>query len=130
MRDISNREDIILLVNTFYDKVKQDDTIGYIFNEIIGDDWSHHLPVMYNFWEMVLFQSATYTGNPIRAHINLDKRLPLTAAHFERWMALWKETVDNLFSGEKASEIKTRAALMKDLIHHKINASRDGKNIL
>ena len=38
--DIESREDIERLINTFYDSVKENETIGYIFNETIGTDWS------------------------------------------------------------------------------------------
>ncbi|WP_367274609.1 group III truncated hemoglobin [uncultured Lutibacter sp.] len=50
MKDINNREDIELLVNKFYEKVKVDETIGYIFNEIANINWDKHLPKMYDFW--------------------------------------------------------------------------------
>jgi len=48
-KDIENRDDIIRLVNTFYDKVKPDETIGYFFNRVVDVNWEKHLPVMYNF---------------------------------------------------------------------------------
>lgn len=53
-KDILIREDIELLVNTFYDKIKKDDTIGYFFTEIANVDWPTHLPKMYDFWESIL----------------------------------------------------------------------------
>jgi len=63
-RDIEQRSDIELLVNSFYDKVKQDIIIGYIFNDVAKVHWEHHLPVMYNFWEGVIFNKNLYDGNP------------------------------------------------------------------
>ncbi len=33
MKDIENKADIEILINEFYDKVKMDDTIGYIFKQ-------------------------------------------------------------------------------------------------
>ena len=33
LMDIRSREDIELLINSFYTKVKKDDTIGFIFND-------------------------------------------------------------------------------------------------
>jgi hemoglobin len=129
MKDIENRTDIELLVNSFYDKVKADDKIGFIFNTIIGDDWSHHLPVMYQFWDMVLFTTPGYAGNPTRKHVELDKRIPLSKEHFDRWLELWNKTIDELFEGENAAQARNRAMLMANLIHIKIEASRDGKLI-
>lgn len=130
MNDIQVREDIELLVNTFYDKVKQDETIGFIFHEIIGEDWSHHLPIMYSFWETVIFHKASYTGNPVKKHIDIDTQIPLKDEHYARWVALWTETVDSLFAGTNADEIKNRAALMMNLISLKVQMARQGKTIM
>lgn len=130
MHDITTRQDIELLVNTFYDKVKKDDTIGFIFNQVIGEDWSHHLPIMYSFWETVLLQKAGYTGNPVKKHIDIDRQIPLQDAHYQRWVSLWNETVDSLFEGANADEIKNRASLMMNLISIKIQMARQGKTIM
>ena len=120
-RDIENKADIEILINSFYDKVKQDGRIGFIFNDIIGSDWSHHLPVMYDFWNMVLFSKPGYAGNPTRKHVELDKRIPLKKEHFDQWLVLWNETVDKLYAGEHADLAKNRASLMANLISMKIN---------
>lgn len=44
MKDLQTREDIELLVDKFYDKVKEDEVIGFFFNDIAKVDWSLHLP--------------------------------------------------------------------------------------
>lgn len=129
-QDIYTEKDVVVLVDTFYNKIKSDDAIGYIFHTIIGEDWSHHLPVMYAFWQMVLFNKTGYTGNPVKKHIDIDKQLPLQPSHFERWLSLWNETVDSLFKGEVAEEAKKRAALMIHLIRMKVEMARSGKTIL
>jgi hemoglobin len=121
--DITTSEDVQLLINSFYDTVRQDDLIGYIFNDIIGADWSHHLPVMYRFWESVLFSKPGYSGNPIGVHIGVDKRIPLQKAHFDRWLLHWNATVDALFAGETADQAKNRAMLMANLINIKVDMS-------
>ena len=108
--DISTREDIQLLINTFYEKVKVDPVIGYIFNDIARVDWPKHLPVMYDFWEFLLLNGKNYGGNPIQKHFDLHDKHPLTAEHFDRWLALFLSTADELFSGPVADEAKHRAA--------------------
>lgn len=128
--DITNHDDIILLVNTFYDRVRPDETIGHIFNSIIGDDWSHHLPIMYRFWESVLLNVPGYNGNVIKKHVDIDKRIILQKEHYERWLALWTETVDDLFAGENATQAKNRADLMIHLIGMKVEMARSGKSLL
>ncbi len=127
--DITTREDVETLVNAFYDKVKKDETIGYIFNENIGMDWSHHLPRMYSFWSLVLLDEPGYTGNTVSKHIELDKKTPLEEAHYNKWVELWNSTVDSLYRGPKADEAKKRAMLMKDLIKFKVEWARTGKSL-
>jgi len=122
--DITGGKDIELLVNSFYEKVRSDDTLGYIFNTIIGDDWSHHLPIMYQFWGTVLFTTGGYKGNVIQKHINIDKQIPLQKEHYDQWLLLWNATVDELFEGPVAAEAKNRASLMLHLISMKVDWSR------
>lgn len=124
MADIANERDIELLVNTFYEQVRKDDVIGFIFNTIIGEDWSKHLPIMYQFWGTILLNKLGYKGNVINKHIELDKKIPLNTEHYERWGSLWQTTVDCLYSGPKADEAKNRAALMLNLIQMKVDWSR------
>lgn len=126
MNDITNRTDIEQLINTFYDRVRKDEVIGYIFNTAIGNDWSHHLPIMYQFWDMVLFSAPGYAGSPVRKHTDLDKRMPIEKRHFDRWLELWNETIDSLFAGEIADMAKNKASLMANLIHMKVEMSREG----
>ena len=108
--DISNAEDVKLLIDTFYEKVQRDDVIGYIFNDIARVNWSAHLPVMYAFWDFLLLGNAdAYRGNPIQKHFDLHAKHPLKAAHFDRWLALFQSTVDELFEGSNADNAKFRA---------------------
>jgi hemoglobin len=128
--DINNSGDIENLINAFYDEVKQDDVIGHIFHSIIGEDWSHHLPVMYRFWDMVLLGKQGYAGNPVRKHVEVDNRVELKQEHYNRWLQLWRTTIDSMFAGPRALEAKQRAELMMNLISMKVQASRDNKSIL
>ena len=119
-RDIENRNDIILLINTFYDKVKKDKVIGYIFNDVVKVNWSMHLPVMYDFWENVIFFTGAYTGNPMIVHKQLHNKTPLNAAHFKEWIQLFTQTIDELFEGEKAELAKQRAISIATMMQIKI----------
>ena len=112
MSDITTSDDIKLLIDTFYTKVREDDVIGYIFNDIARVDWVKHLPRMYAFWEFLLIGGQSYQGNPIEPHRKLHAMVPLTASHFERWLALFQQTVDELFQGLTAEEAKNRARLI------------------
>lgn len=124
--DINNRADIELLINTFYTKVKTNETIGHIFNEVAKVDWVSHMPVMYSFWASVLLDERSYTGNPMPVHIALSKMTPMTEAAFNEWMSLFKTTTDELFEGEKADEAKFRAENIARLMMHKIAQHGNG----
>lgn len=118
--DIADRKDIQLLIDTFYEKVRRDDTIGYIFNDVAKVDWPHHLPRMYDFWENIAFQTGNYTGNPMPVHIQLHQQTPLNAAHFERWLQLFTGTADELFAGNKTELVKQRALSIATMMRIKI----------
>ncbi len=118
-KDIRNRKDIENLVNAFYEKVKTDEIIGYLFTDIAKVNWELHLPKMYDFWENVLFQSANYNGNPMVVHKNLHQKSTMNQAHFQQWRELFNQTVDSLFVGTKADEIKNRAMNISAVLTHK-----------
>lgn len=107
--DIRNRKDIEKLVNTFYDKIKTDAVIGYLFNDVAKVNWEKHLPKMYDFWENILFYTADYDGNPMEKHKELHQKSSLNPSHFNHWNMLFTKTVDEIFEGKKADEIKNRA---------------------
>lgn len=107
--DIRNRKDIEKLVNAFYEKIKTDAVIGYLFNEVAKVNWELHLPKMYDFWENILFYTANYEGNPMAKHKELHDKSTMTKVHFEHWIMMFNSTVDSLFIGPKAEEIKNRA---------------------
>lgn len=107
--DIQNRTDIILLVDTFYDKIKTDPVIGFLFTDVAHVNWESHLPRMYDFWENILFYTGNFEGNPMQKHKKLHHKHPLTIQHFHHWNKLFNETVDELFQGPKTEEIKERA---------------------
>lgn len=118
--DIENRSHIQLLINSFYEKVRRDEEIGYLFNDVAKVDWEHHLPRMYDFWESILFETGGFSGNPMIAHLQLHQKSPLTPAHFAKWLKLFFETADELFDGDNTELIKQRAQSIATLIQIKI----------
>ena len=74
--------------------MRSDDLPGFIFNDVARTGGSTHLPKMFAFWETVLFRNGGYRDDPPAAHA---KRKPLTEMgrpQFERWLALFRNTVD------------------------------------
>lgn len=121
MKEILTLDDIKLLVDTFYGKVRNNPLIGPIFNERIQDRWPIHLEKMYSFWQTVLLEEYTYNGRPFPPHATM----PIGHEHFEQWLALFAETVDELFTGDKADEAKWRAGKMAELFESKLNYFRN-----
>jgi len=119
-KDLENREDIRLLIDSFYTRVRQDELIGPIFNDVAKVDWEHHLPIMYNFWEGVLFHTGSYAGNPMRVHKQLNELFPLEQEHFDRWLHIFRGMVDEHFEGPVAEQAKQRALSIATMIRIKI----------
>ena len=128
-RDIESAEDIRLLVNRFYDKVKSDPIIGFIFNDVVKVNWNNHLPVMYRFWENVLFHTGTYGSNPMEVHLSLNDRVPLKGEHFKQWKKLFLETIDEFFEGDIAEMARQRALSIATVMEIKIAARREGLSL-
>jgi hemoglobin len=102
---ISSRREITQIVDSFYAKVRQDKLIGPIFTEQAKVDWDEHLPKLYNFWEDLLFGTENYHGRPFPPHLKFDLKIE----HFERWLKLFVETIDENYHGLKSDEMKARA---------------------
>ena len=107
-KDILNKKDIETLVNLFYEKVKKDITISHFFKDDFH--WDKHLEIMYKFWENVVFYTGSYSGNPMDKHFEIHGKTPLAMKDFHQWTKLFNESVDELFSGEKADLIKLKAS--------------------
>ncbi len=118
--DISTLNDIQLLVNSFYVQVKEDQIIGYIFNDIAKVDWHIHLPKMYSFWETVLLGKMNFKGNPMLKHLELSKKTEINKVHFDQWLSLWTNTIDAHFEGEIAEEAKIKGKSIAGLMLLKI----------
>ncbi len=112
--DILNRNDIVTLINNFYTKVKQDQSIGYFFTDVAAIDWDHHLPQMYDFWESLLFSKSLFSGNPMKKHIELNNKSPLTEKHFAQWIKLFNLAVDSSFEGVNSNRIKNYALTIQE----------------
>lgn len=118
--DIATEADIKLLVDSFYQKVNEDELLGPIFNDVAEVDWAEHLPIMYRFWGSLLFRSNSYQGQPWPKHAVL----PVKPTHFNRWLSLFKKTVDEHFDGPKAMEAKNAAASIADTFQNRLQLLR------
>lgn len=120
LHDIQNLSDIQRMVDTFYSKVRADDFIGPIFNERIGDRWAEHLETLSRFWESILLGTNRYNGRPFPPHA----QMPIGEEHFERWLSLFIDNVDQQFQGPHAEEAKSRAFNIAHVFLHKLDSLR------
>lgn len=118
--DISTRADIERLVDFFYEKIKADERISFFFSKVVKVNWERHLPLMCNFWENVLFYTGSYQGNPLVTHRALHARHPTSSIHFDIWIKLFDETVDEYFEGENAEKIKQHAKAIATVMQQKM----------
>lgn len=119
-KPIETRQDIELLVDQFYSRVLKDPLLRPIFIDIAGIQLEEHLPILYDFWESVLLQTHNYRRDTMAKHLELNRKFPLTKAHFDRWLALLNETIDELFEGQKADLAKVRALSIATMMQIKI----------
>ena len=122
--DIENRGDIELLMDRFYSQLMVDPEIGFIFTDIAKIDLKKHLPILVDFWEAIIFQTGQYQGNPMQVHMALHQKQELTEDHFNRWMQLFKQTLDQLFEGDRTEMAKMRAFLIAGTMKTKLWKSR------
>ncbi|MES2690499.1 MAG: group III truncated hemoglobin [Bacteroidota bacterium] len=106
MQDIRTTEDIKLLVDVFYERIKSNALLAPVFAKRISDQtWPVHLEKMYRFWGSILLYTQNYNGSPFDKHIGLE----IGNEHFTAWLTLFAATVDELFEGETANLAKERA---------------------
>jgi hemoglobin len=104
MDPVITEQQISTLVDSFYAKVRRDEEIGPIFNAII-DDWPHHLDLLKKFWSTVLLTTGRYKGDPMMKHL----QLPLDPDHFNRWLALFAETANEVLPPPIAANIVAKS---------------------
>ena len=126
--DIKTREDIRILIHTFYAEVREDDLLGPIFNTMIKD-WDTHLSLLVDFWETNLFFIKKYAGNPLEAHVRADKfnDHKINELHFGTWLNLWFKNIDTLYEGDNAQLAKNRARNMSTFMNMEIFKSKPKK---
>lgn len=82
------------VVDRFYADARRDPVIGPVFNRIIAPEaWPHHLATIADFWSSMLLGTGRYAGRPMPKHMAIPE---LSDAHFMRWLALFRRTVDEL----------------------------------
>jgi len=119
--DIKNEHDIKVFLDAFYEKVKLDKKIAFIFTDIANLDWDDHMPKIYGFWEAILLGKPGFNGDVMGAHIRLNKKVKLKTEHFDRWIKLFNETINEMFEGNVANEAINRANIIRNTIEYNVS---------
>ncbi len=95
------------VVDLFYARARRDDVIGPVFNRVIAEDeWPAHLSTIADFWSSMLLGTGRYLGRPMPKHIAIPE---LSDAHFQRWLGLFRQTVEELCPADVAALFVERA---------------------
>ncbi len=118
--DIQTREDLDLLIHRFYEHLLNDSQLRHFFQAPIHIDWESHFPKLVDFWEQILFNTGSYTGNPMQVHKALHDKIPMSTDHLNEWVQWFHQTVDDYFEGANAELIKQRAYSIAKVMEWKV----------
>lgn len=121
MRDIETKEDLAFLMEAFYTKMLKDEVVGYIFTDVAKLDLKKHLPSLTNFWENMLLNTNGYKKDVMGIHLNLNQQEKLQPEHFERWLFLLSEAINEHFYGETAQKMLKNAQNIAKMMQIKTN---------
>jgi hemoglobin len=126
--DIQTQEDLYLLVDAFYKKLLSDNTISYIFTEVVKIKLEEHLPLLVTFWSQAILGTGGYTNNLTQIHLDVNAKEYLSPELFKIWLNHFYTSVDENFKGEKATQIKTQASNIATIMQIKIEQNEHKKN--
>ena len=118
MKDVQSRADIVVVVDNFYARAMQDPIIGYLFE---GIDLPKHLPTIHDFWENILWRTGAYKSGMMYKHLLLNARKPLKLEHFQRWLELFTQTIDEHYQGPNAQTMKQFANSIANTMYSRIS---------
>lgn len=110
--DLTDREDVVELLGDFYHRAFADELLRPVFVDVARMDLSKHLPSITDFWCKALLKQGEYRRNVFEPHRELHQLTALEPRHFERWLALWHNTIDDRHAGPTAELGKLQGARM------------------
>ncbi len=120
MKDIQNQDDLYLLVDEFYKKLLSDESIAYIFTDVVKIKIEEHLPILVTFWSQAILNTGGYTNNLTQIHLDINRKEHLTPELFKIWLTHFNKTVDENYKGTNAEKIKTQALSISTILQIKI----------
>lgn len=103
---IIDKKTLPALLDAFYARARADALIGPVFNDAVKD-WPHHLSQIADFWSSVMLGTGRYQGRPMMKHLVHAERI--RPEMFDRWLALWAQTTDEMMPPDTAMALQERA---------------------
>ena len=120
--DISSRKDIKQIMSRFYDQLLGDENMRPFFEDIVQQNQlEHHLEIITDFWNDILFDTSTYHENVMQKHLAKNTFVTFQQEHFTRWVSYFFSTIDALFEGDTAIKMKARAQSIATVMQLKMN---------
>ncbi|MDZ4773194.1 MAG: group III truncated hemoglobin [Planctomycetota bacterium] len=114
-RTIETRADLRELVDAFYLRLLADPRIAHLFRDL---DLAVHMPILVDFWAMVLLAEDSYRSNTFQKHLHLAIEEP----HFAIWLSHFEATLEEHFEGERADLAQSRARSIAAVFRSKLHA--------
>jgi hemoglobin len=122
--DIESREDLLLIVSSFYVDLLQSKELSRFFEAFKDQEvLKNHLETLVDFWDNTLFYSGTYKKNAIKPHIDIHAEKGIQSNHFNQWLSLFNKAVDTNFNGQNAETIKSRALSIATVMKLKLDVN-------
>lgn len=122
---IPSHAQLAALVDRFYARIQVHPDLGPVFNAAVHD-WPEHKRLLTSFWTSVVLRAGTYRGNPMSAH----RPHPITTGHFVQWLAMWRETADEMLEPAQAELVHEYASRIGRSLRHGLGLPEPGHESL
>lgn len=100
--DLDTPAHIQTFLELFYDALLADPVLAPIFLDVAGIDLRVHLGHIQAYWEKLLLKRDGYHRHTMNIHRALHAKQALNASDFDRWLGLFRDTLEANFSGPYA----------------------------
>ena len=109
-------------MSRFYDQLLGDENMRPFFEDIVQQNQlEHHLEIITDFWNDILFDTSTYHENVMQKHLAKNTFVTFQQEHFTRWVSYFFSTIEALFEGDTAIKMKARAQSIATVMQLKMN---------
>ena len=120
MNDILNQDDFYLLVDNFYKKLLADQSISYIFTDVVKVHLEEHLPILVTFWSQAILGTGGYVNNLTQIHLDVNAKSYLSKELFDIWLAHFEAAINENFQGFNCERMKNQAHNLSTIMQIKI----------